>query len=409
MIKSPLTWIALKYFYSKKETGLVSFTSWVSIIGIGLGSFALVITLSVLNGFEKEIAERVINIESHIKVTGKGITDTTVQRVRRIVKENNFKVNKTAPFVSRKAILSANGINSAVRLKGIDKLSVAKIFKKTSSILRGTAEFQSSTSDLPGILLGYRLTDKLGLFIGDTVNIINPANIGGTLNIPYVGRFHLAGVYRLDVFDYDNGVGFIQIDEGRRLFKMGDEYSGINITFENYSNIDQKQSILKKELPSDLRVKTWEELHKSLFGAMKLEKYGSFIALSFIVLVAIFNLTSSLVMMVMDKINEIGMLQALGMNKQQLKKVFLRLGFFTGSIGLVTGILISSVLCYLQQIYKFIPLPSVYFIPYVPVEVNPLDLALILITGLFLIYLGTLYPSSKASSLVPLEAINYEK
>ncbi|HMA61808.1 MAG TPA: hypothetical protein VKP78_04080, partial [bacterium] len=123
MKKSTLTWIALKYFRSKKETGLVSFTSWVSIIGIGLGAFALVITLSVLNGFEKEIAERVINIESHLKITGKNITDPTVQKVNSIAGRHEFKIDKISPFVTRKAILSSNGINSAIRLKGIDKLS----------------------------------------------------------------------------------------------------------------------------------------------------------------------------------------------------------------------------------------------------------------------------------------------
>ncbi|MCF7740643.1 MAG: ABC transporter permease [Candidatus Marinimicrobia bacterium] len=409
MKKSTLTWIALKYFRSKKETGLVSFTSWVSIIGIGLGAFALVITLSVLNGFENEIAERVINIESHLKITGKNITDQTVQKVSSIANQHEFKMDKISPFVTRKAILSSNGINSAIRLKGIDKLSKQNIFTDRQSIMRGSSDFSSESSDMPGILLGFRLADKLGLFIGDTVNIINPTNIGGTVNIPYVGQFRLAGVYRLDLFDYDNGAGFVEISEARRIFRMGQNYSGIDITFDNYSGIENKQSIFEKELKPDLLVKSWEELHKSLFGAMKLEKYGSFIALSFIVLVAIFNLTSSLVMMVMEKINEIGMLQALGMNRKQLKTIFLRLGFFTGSIGLGTGIILSSLICYIQQVYKIIPLPSVYFIPYVPVEIKVIDIILIMVTGLILIYLGTLYPSKKASSLVPLEAINYEK
>ncbi|HMA61819.1 MAG TPA: FtsX-like permease family protein, partial [bacterium] len=277
------------------------------------------------------------------------------------------------------------------------------------SIIRGSSDFSSETSDMPGILLGFRLADKLGLFIGDTVNIINPTSIGGTVNIPYVGQFRLAGVYRLDLFDYDNGAGFVNISEAQRIFRMGQDFSGIDITFDNYSGIENKQSIFEKELKQSLSVKSWEELHKSLFGAMKLEKYGSFIALSFIVLVAIFNLTSSLVMMVMEKINEIGMLQALGMNRKQLKTIFLRLGFFTGSIGLGTGILLSLLICYIQQSYQIIPLPSVYFIPYVPVEIKVLDIILIMVTGLILIYLGTLYPSKKASSLVPLEAINYEK
>ena len=129
MKKSTLDWIALKYFFSKKETGLVSFTSWVSIIGIGLGAFALVISLSVINGFEDEIAERTINIESHLKITGKKIGQETEQKVRQIANKNDLSVRNISPYISRKAIVTSKGINSAVRLKGIDNMTKEKNFK----------------------------------------------------------------------------------------------------------------------------------------------------------------------------------------------------------------------------------------------------------------------------------------
>jgi len=410
MKNKTLTWIAYKYFTSKKSTGLVSFTSWVSILGIGLGSFALVITLSVLNGFEREMARRVINIESHIEITGQSISHKTVNRVRKIVSQNNLKANKIAPFVNKKAILTANDVDAAVKIKGIDSLSCARMFHNRDVIHKGSAGFKAKNSKLPGIMMGYKLADKLGIYVGDTINVINPLEVGGTMNIPYLGKFVLTGVYQLNLFNYDNSVAFINIGQAQRIYRMKNNFSGINITFQDYKNIEEKKRVLENKISNEnLEVKSWRELHRSLFGAMKLEKYGSFLALSFIVLVAIFNLTSSLVMLVMEKINQIGMLQALGMNKQQVKSIFVRLGFLTGSLGLGAGIVLSVVLSLLQQYFQFIPLPAVYFIKYVPVEVHILDLIIIGGTGLLMIYLGTLYPSKKISDLRPLEAINYEK
>jgi len=142
---------------------------------------------------------------------------------------------------------------------------------------------------------------------------------------------------------------------------------------------------------------------------MKLEKYGSFLALTFIILIAIFNLTSSLIMLIMEKIREIGMLQTLGMNSKHIQGIFLRLGFITGSIGLIIGLILAMTLCLLQINLRFIPLPSVYIIPYLPMEIHALDILAIAAAGIILIFIGTLYPSWRIGKLTPLEAIQYEK
>ncbi len=407
MNKNLINWIVFRYFRSKKRTGLISFTSYVSIIGIALGSFALLITLSILNGFESEITSRVIDLESHIRVTGKRIYPENVSLIKNILKEENLK--EISPFINRKAVLSTLGNDAVVRIKAIDSLSLSSQLSRKSSLVRGTNTFSIPNSNLPGILLGYHLADKLGLYIGDTLNVINPLNIGSAFNIPYIGKFVLSGVFELELFDYDENLTFIELNEGQRIFNLGNSYSGVDIKFENYRNIDSIKEKLVSSLGESFHVSTWEDLHKTLFGAMKLEKYGSFAALCFIILVAIFNLTSSLVMLVMEKIREIGMLQALGMNRKHIKSIFLRLGMITGSLGLGIGLGISLVLCLLQSVYKFIPLPAVYFIPYLPVEVHFLDIIYILLAGMILIYLGTTYPSGRAGKLMPLEAIQYEK
>ncbi|HDP68772.1 MAG TPA: FtsX-like permease family protein [Candidatus Marinimicrobia bacterium] len=402
-----LNWISFRYFRSKKQTGLISFTSYISIFGIALGCFALLISLSILNGFESEISARVIDLESHLRITGSAITDDTLDKIAAALKNDNPDI--IYPFVMKKSILSNLGSEAVIRLKGIDSTIFQTKIMSPAAIMRGANHFNPVTAELPGIVVGYRLADKLGMFLGDTINVINPLDIKSSYSIPYVGRFVLSGVFRLDLFDYDENLAFIEIGAARRIYKMGDQYSGIDIRFDSYKKVNVIKQRLTMELADNYIISSWEDLHRDLFGAMKLEKYGSFLALSFIILIAIFNLTSSLVMLVMEKIREIGMLQTLGMNSAHIKGIFLRLGFITGSIGLLVGLLLATLLCLIQQHYKLIPLPSVYFIPYLPVELHLLDIAAILTAGLLLIFLGTLYPSQRVGKLTPLEAIQYEK
>jgi len=401
-------WIAFRYFRSKKRTGLISFTSWVSILGIAIGAFALLVTLSILNGFEQEISRRVVDLESHLRVSGKMVDATVVDSIAIILE--NSPVHSLRPFVLRKSILTSECREAVVRIKAIDPEALAEQFVRPETIIRGTAGFSVSTApQLPGLLLGFRLADRLGLYIGDTLTVINPLRITSGFSMPTIGRFVLAGVFKLDLFDYDENLVLIGLTEGQRIFEMNATYSGVDIKFDQYRRIDDYKNRLSTALSPELAVSSWEDLHRSLFGAMKLEKYGSFAALSFIILVAIFNLTSSLIMLVMEKIREIGMLQAMGLNRDQIRQIFFRLGLLTGSLGLFTGVAIAAFLLYIQQHYQIIQLPPVYFIPYLPVVLEWPDVLMILGAGLILIVSGTIYPSWRISRLMPLEAIRFEK
>ena len=407
MNKNFLNWIALRYFRSKKKTGLISFTSYISIIGIALGAFAMLVALSVLNGFEAEITNRVIDIESHLRISGRNLQSAQIERVKEAL--SGVPVREIYPFVMKKSILSSEQMEAVVRIKAIEPATLEQQLSGPRTMMRGGANFLSATSNLPGIVIGYQLADKLGVYPGDTLNVINPASLGSGLNIPIIGQFAVTGVFQLDLFDYDENIAFIELEVGQKIFEMGDNYSGIDIRLENYQYVRKAKQQLVATLGEEYDVASWEDLHRTLFGAMKLEKYGSFLALSFIILVAILNLTSSLVLLIMEKIREIGMLQALGMNQTQIRQIFLRLGFLIGSIGLAVGIGLALILCLAQQHFQFIPLPSVYYIPYLPVQVQWSDVLMIIGAGLIFIYCGTLYPSWRVGKLMPLEAIQYEK
>ncbi|HRU92958.1 MAG TPA: ABC transporter permease [Candidatus Marinimicrobia bacterium] len=407
MSRNFLNWIAFRYFRSKKKTGLISFTSYISIMGIALGAFAMLVALSVLNGFEAEITNRVIDIESHLRVSGRNLQSDQVEQVREAL--TAVPVREIYPFVLKKSILSSEQMEAVVRIKAIESATLEQQLSGPRTMMRGGANFLSATSNLPGIVIGYQLADKLGVYPGDTLNVINPASLGSGLNIPIIGQFAVTGVFQLDLFDYDENIAFIELEVGQKIFEMGDNYSGIDIRLENYQYVRKAKQQLVATLGEEYDVASWEDLHRTLFGAMKLEKYGSFLALSFIILVAILNLTSSLVLLIMEKIREIGMLQALGMNQTQIRQIFLRLGFLIGSIGLAVGIGLALILCLAQQHFQFIPLPSVYYIPYLPVQVQWSDVLMIIGAGLIFIYCGTLYPSWRVGKLMPLEAIQYEK
>jgi len=407
MNRNFLNWIALRYFRSKKKTGLISFTSYVSIIGIVLGAFAMLVSLSVLNGFEAEITDRVIDLESHLRITDHELKSAQVEQIKGLL--NGVPVQEVFPFVLKKAILSSEQMEAVVRIKAVEVATLEQQLAGPTTMTRGGANFTSSVNDLPGIVVGYQLADKLGIYPGDTLNLINPLSIGSGMSIPIIGQFAITGVFRLDLFDYDENMAFIELGEGQKIFEMQDNFSGIDIRLQNYKYVDRAHQQLVDGLGDKYEIASWEDLHRTLFGAMKLEKYGSFIALSFIILVAILNLTSSLVMLIMEKIREIGMLQALGVNQLQVRKIFLRLGFLIGGIGLMTGIGLALALCLAQQHFQFIPLPSVYFIPYLPVQVQWTDVIMIVGAGLLLIYCGIIYPSWRVGKLMPLEAIQYEK
>ena len=400
--------IVARYFTSRKKIGLISFTSVISILGIGIGSFALVVTMSVLNGFEKEVAERVINVDSHVKVYGKDISESDVRNVRDVL-SNEKAFKELYPYVYSKAVISANGMESVVRVKAVGRSALRRVFARRSTIVRGSPDFKCFTSDLPGVILGYRLADKLGLCVGDTLYVMNPFSIRGLYSMPKVRRFVLSGVFELEVFDYDENLIFMDIGEGQKLFERGNNYDGIEIKLSSYKLAQDVKRELEKSKILEAKISTWGEMHRILFGAMKLEKYGSLVVLFLIIVVAVFNLMSSIVMLIVEKIREVGILRAMGATSKAIGRIFVRLGLLNGVIGLFAGVLLSMGLCLAQQYYKFIPLPSVYYIPYLPVVVKGFDIFVIVILGIMLIFTGAFYPSKRIGKMEIVKAVNYEK
>lgn len=399
--------IAKKYFFSKKKVGLISATAVISISGFAIGVWALIVALSVLGGFEREVRDKILSFDSHIKVEssqGEGISDWEELESRLISIANPMAI---APYVMGKAIIINGEKQSVVILKGTNKAGLSEVSKLSSAIIEGDIELK--LQDIGGIVIGRNIAERLLLSKGDTVVVINPLVMNSPFSVPSATRFVVTGIFSANIFNYDDAYTYVHYEYAQKFKRMGNEVTGIEMSFVDFNDSFQTADLLKESGLEGMKVMTWFTVHRDLLGAMKLEKLGAFVVLSLIILVAAFNVVSSLVMMVMDKRREIGILKALGAKDKSVGKIFILSGMFSGIIGISIGAIFGILIIWIQKSYGIVKLPSeVYFINVLPVELDILELIAVIFISLTLGFLATLYPALKAANLQPVESIRYD-
>lgn len=401
-----------RYLKVKQKKAFINLITILSVAGVTVGVMALIVVIAVMAGFESDLKSRILGVESHIVLMNHDGPISNYPAIIAYLEAENG-IESVTPFVYAQVMLrSASGISGAV-LRGIDPTSAAHVIKAfekdTLKKLSEKTDSHNEPTGASGIILGKELARNLGVIEGDTVYLISPRGmISPVGHMPAMRKFKVSGYFESGMYEYDGAFAFINLKDAQKIMQIGDAVTGIEI---RVNDIYEAKKIAKK-IETDLGFpywpRDWMQMNRNLFSALKLEKKVMFIILTLIILVAAFNIASTLIMMVMEKTKDIAILKAMGATNKSIRKIFIYKGMVIGSIGTALGVILGSVLCTLLKYYKFIELPGdVYYITTLPVRLEFFDVILIAIAALAISFLSTLYPAQQASKLNPVEAIRY--
>ena len=389
--------IARKFMFSRKEVGPSRFTGSIAIIGIAVGTMAMILSVSVLNGFESRIIEKIIGFEGDVKVSGDIDYEKNINNLYSIDNVEDFLLYKERKGL----ILGKDSIARMITMKSVDIDKIKNFYEiNLDDII---------VSDLPVIVLGKTTASRLNLNIGDEVKIMSPLDQNAIWGFPRQVKSIVGGIFDVQVLDFNDRVAFIPSEIGKKLFIRKNNYDGIDIKIKEDSNPNIVKKSIKEIIPNS-KTETWKELHSKLFSAMKLERIGSLIVLSLIVLVGCFNLSTTLMLITIQKIKQFGILSALGATKKIIRDIIIRQGIFTGSIGIILGLTIGLSAVLIQNIFGIIKLPGdIYFTSKLPMIIYFSDFILIALIGLTMVSLSSVIAARRTSSISAKNTIVLEK
>ena len=407
--------IALRYLKAKRRHRSISLNTFISIGGVTLGVAALIATLAVMTGFTEDLREKIVGTTSHIVVMDRSRESLSTYREIASRIRTLPHVVAVTPFVYNQVLLTSEGSVSGVVLRGIDpdtEGSVTELPKymregKIDS-LKGRVANPDQEPPIPGIILGKELAGRLGVFYGEKVMVVSPFGVVGPLGmVPKMRRFEVVGIFDSGMYEYDSSLAYIALSAAQDFFGMGDKVTGLEVKVDDIFIADQVAQRIEQTLGVPYGARDWMKMNRNLFSALKLEKIMMFIILVLIILVASFNIVSTLMMIVVEKGREIAILKAMGANRQGVMRIFMIDGLVIGLVGTLIGLPLGYGVC--QVLQNFYSLPSdVYYINHLPVKIRPLDVSLVSLSAILISFLATLYPSWQAAKLEPAEALRYE-
>lgn len=428
MINMSFEWVvSLRYLKAKQRQAFVSINAFMSIAGVCVGVMAMMVVLAVMTGFSADIRSKILGMNAHLRVmSSHGGMEDYGEVVRKI--ENVEGVQAAAPFILSQVMLRSGSSASGAILRGIDPRRAGHVLELEKTLKgsrldalqarpssQGTTSSESSGSEsdaLPGIILGQELARTLGASAGDNIYALSP--FGGSMmpgggRIPRMKRFEVVSIFESGMYDYDSTFAYVSIESAQQLLRLGQTVTGVEVKVDDIYSVDKLSVPILAALGQGYWTQDWMQTNRNFFSALKLEKYTMSVILILIVLVAAFNIVSTLVMLVTDKRKEIAILKSMGATAHSIMKIFMLDGLIIGMTGTVLGLTGGSIICYLLKRYEFIKLPSnVYYVSTLPVRVEALDVSLIALSAIVISFIATLYPSYQAARLDPAEALRYE-
>ena len=398
--------VSRRYILSNKDSRLLNLISVISIVGISLGVATLIIALSVLNGFEKTLTQKITDFDSHIKILSyKESLPKADEYLLKLKNKLNDQIDYISPSISKLAIISTKNRKEGINIKGI--VEAKEIDKIKSNMIEGELNLDKENS----LVIGKTLATKLLIKVGDKVTLFALKNdkIPSMDDLPNIQNFFVDGIFESGMAEYDNMIGYTGLSTAQNLFSMPGEINGIDIKLNSVNKIDSIAQVIRKELRYPYYARTIYEIYRNIFSWIELQKKPIPIVLGLIIIVAVFNIISALLMLVLEKTNAVGILKSLGAKGSSIIKIFFYQGIYLSAIGIIAGNILAWFLMFLQLELDIIKVPSsVYFVTRVPIELSLNVFLLVSIVTFILALLAAVIPSYFASRINPISALRFD-
>lgn len=400
--------IAKRYLLAKKEASFITVISLISILGVTIGVAALIVVLSVFNGFNGLVTDILVGFDPHVRVQiNKNINPDELGSINRYVVSQTNVIGYSG-YVSGKGMLISKKTTKVIFIRGLETKSISKVSGVSQSMIIGNTNFSETESE---IVIGYSLADKLGIGIDDTLYVVTSAGVQDALTgiaLPQLFALRVIGIYEARNKDYDGTYAFTSLSTAKQLFATA-SVQGFDIRLSSIDDSEKFISGIRSRYGNSVTAQSWYDLHRDLYSVMQVERWTAFVILALIIAVASFNLLGSLTMTVIEKTRDIGILKAMGATQKDILTIFRLEGALVGIVGSLLGLGLGSLICWMQIKFHLFALDSnVYIIPAIPIEMRTMDMILVPLSALLLCSLAAYYPSKRAALLQPSEAVRWE-
>ncbi len=407
-------WVAMRYLRARRQEGFISVIAWFSLLGIALGVATLIIVMSVMNGFRQELLSRILGLNGHLSVYGAANTltdyDALAERVRQVP-----GVVTANPLIEGQVMATARGVARGAVVRGIRSVDIARRTIIADNVVGGSlAEFKGQNA----VLVGARLASRLGLAVGDRITLIAPkGNVTAFGTVPRMRSYTIAATFNVGMYEYDSTFVFMPLSAAQRYFRMPGSVTNLEVMLEDPSRARDVGERIRETLGVSGRIRDWQQANSSFFNAIQVERNVMFLILTLIILVAAFNIISSLIMLVKEKGKDIAILRTMGATRGMIMRIFFISGTCVGFVGTAVGVISGLAFAKnIETIRRWIEgftetdlfAAEIYFLSKLPAVVDPAEVLVVVLMGLGLSLLATWYPSWRASRLDPAEALRYE-
>jgi lipoprotein-releasing system permease protein len=407
--------LARRYLLPGKGEGFIFLVASISLLAVALGVAALIIVMSVMNGFRAELFDKIVGLNGHAVVQGYDGRLANWEQIAAQAKATPG-VTSALPLIEQPLMASANGRVEGVLVRGMRMSDILANKTITSNVVAG--DLKSIAPGTNRVAIGSRLAEALGAFPGSEISLISPegrSTVVGT--VPRIVSYTVGAIFEVGIYDYDKSFVVMPMPEAQELLMLGDQVGMVEIQTSNPDKVQEIVAPIQKSVRGHGLIVDWRQMNSALFQALEVERVAMFVVLSLIVLVAVFNILSSLIMLVRAKTRDIAILRTMGASRRGMMKVFMTVGVTIGSLGIVLGIILGAIFLFFRQdVVDAIQAvtgqnlwdPSVRFLTDLPSKTDPIEVTAIILTALVLSFLATLYPAYKAASTDPVQVLRYE-